>query len=297
MKSAIHAMQFLVVLLVATAAAYAQPAVTLMHVHGLAYSADGKRLMIPSHHGLAVYEQGKWSKAPGPQHDYMGFSGTVRNLYSSGHPAPNSGLVNPFGLIRSRDGGKTWDKLGLEGEIDFHLLATGWNTNAIYVFNSEPNSRMRRLGLHYTLNEGFAWKLAQAAGLEGDPRALAVHPDDAATVAVASAKGVYLSRDSGGRFAPMAQGAEGLAVFFDLDGKRLWYSAFDGQPRLAQVPLGGGAATQVKLPPLSEDAVAYIAQNPTARSEYAIATFGKSVYLSKDAGRSWSQIADRGKAK
>jgi photosystem II stability/assembly factor-like uncharacterized protein len=290
-------MQFLVVLLVATAAAYAQPAVTLMHVHGLAYSADGKRLMIPSHHGLAVYEQGKWSKAPGPQHDYMGFSGTATNLYSSGHPAPNSGLVNPFGLIRSRDGGKTWDKLGLEGEIDFHLLATGWNTNAIYVLNSEPNSRMRRLGLHYTLNEGFAWKLAQAAGLEGDPRALAVHPDDAATVAVASAKGVYLSRDSGGRFAPMAQGAEGLAVFFDLDGKRLWYSAFDGQPRLAQVPLGGGAATQVKLPPLSEDAVAYIAQNPTARSEYAIATFGKSVYLSKDAGRSWSQIADRGKAK
>ena len=297
MKSAMYAMQFLVALLVAMAAAHAQPAVTLMHVHGLAYSADGKRLMIPSHHGLAVYEQGKWSKAPGPQHDYMGFSGTATNLYSSGHPAPNSGLVNPFGLIRSRDGGKTWDKLGLEGEIDFHLLATGWNTNAIYVFNSEPNSRMRRLGLHYTLNEGFAWKLAQAVGLEGDLRALAVHPDDAATVAVASAKGVYLSRDSGGRFAPMAQGAEGLAVLFDLDAKRLWYSAFDGQPRLAQVPLGGGAATQVKLPPLSEDAVAYIAQNPTARSEYAIATFGKSVYLSKDAGRSWSQIANRGKAK
>jgi len=292
-----HAMQFLVALLVATPAAYAQPAVTLMHVHGLAYSADGKRLMIPSHHGLAVYEKGKWSKAPGPQHDYMGFSGTAANLYSSGHPAPNSGLVNPFGLIRSRDGGKTWDKLGLDGEIDFHLLATGWNTNAIYVFNSEPNSRMRRLGLHYTLNEGFAWKLAQATGLEGDPRALAVHPDDAATVALASSKGVYLSRDSGGRFAPMAQGAEGLAVFFDLDGKRLWTSVFDGQPRLAHVPLGGGAATQVKLPPLSEDAVAYIAQNPTARSEYAIATFGKSVYLSKDAGRSWSQIADRGKAK
>jgi photosystem II stability/assembly factor-like uncharacterized protein len=290
-------MQFLITLLVATAAAHAQPAVTLMHVHGLAYSADGKWLMIPSHHGLAVFEKGKWSKAPGLQHDYMGFSGTATNLYSSGHPAPGSGLVNPFGLIRSRDGGKTWDKLGLEGEIDFHLLATGWNTNALYVFNPEPNSRMRRLGLHYTLNEGFAWKLAQAAGLEGDPRALAVHPDDAATVAVASAKGVYLSRDSGGRFAPLAQGAEGLAVFFDLDGKRLWYSAFDGQPRLARAPLGGGAATQLKLPPLPEDAVAYIAQNPAARSEYAIATFGKNVYLSKDAGRNWSQIADRGKAK
>jgi photosystem II stability/assembly factor-like uncharacterized protein len=290
-------MRLLIVLLLATAAAHAQPAATLTHVHGFAYSPDGKRLMIPSHHGLAVYERGKWSKAPGPQHDYMGFSATATNLYSSGHPAPGSGLVNPFGLIRSRDGGKTWDKLGLEGETDFHLLATGWNTSAIYVWNPEPNSRMRKPGLYYTLNDGFAWMRVQAAGIDGKPQALAVHPDNAATVALASSKGVYLSRDSGARFAPVAEGAEGLAVFFDLDGKRLWYSAFESQPRLAHAPLGGGAATQVKLPQLSEDAVAYIAQNPAARNEYAIASFGRSVYLSKDAGRSWSQIADRGKAK
>ena len=51
--------------------------ITLHHVHGLAYSGDGKRIMIPSHHGLAIYENGKWSKAPGPQHDYMGFSATA----------------------------------------------------------------------------------------------------------------------------------------------------------------------------------------------------------------------------
>ena len=51
-------------------------AVTLTHVHGLAYSADGKQLMVPSHHGLAVYREGKWSKAPGPMHDYMGFAAT-----------------------------------------------------------------------------------------------------------------------------------------------------------------------------------------------------------------------------
>ena len=297
MRNALQAMQLLVALLLATALAHAQPAVTLTHIHGFAYSPDGRRLMIPSHHGLAVYEKGRWSKAPGAQHDFMGFSATATQLYSSGHPAPGSGLVNPFGLIRSRDGGKTWDKLGLEGETDFHLLATGWNTNAIYVWNPAPSSRLRRPGLHYTLNDGLAWKPAQATGLEGNPQALAVHPDSAGTVAVASARGVYLSRDFGERFAPAARGGEGLAVFFDLDGKRLWYSAFDGQARLAHQPLGGGAATQVKLPPLPEDAVAYIAQNPAARNEYAIASFGKSVYLSKDAGRSWAQIADRGKAK
>lgn len=79
------------------AASAADAAVTITHVHGLAYSQDGRRLMLPSHHGLAVYENGRWSIAPGPQHDYMGFTATAKSLYSSGHPAPGSGLVNPSG--------------------------------------------------------------------------------------------------------------------------------------------------------------------------------------------------------
>src|SRR3977135_2103275 len=153
--------------------------VTLMHVHGLAYSSDGRRRMIPSHHGLAVYENGRWSKAPGPEHDYMGFAATAQGVYSSGPPAPGSGLINPFGLLRSRDGGKTWDKLGLEGESDFHLLATGWATKAIYVWNAATNSRMSRSGLHYTMTDGLTWNAASAKGVEGDPFAVAVHPDDA----------------------------------------------------------------------------------------------------------------------
>jgi len=283
--------------LLALAGPASAQAVTLTHVHGLSYSPDGKRLIIPSHHGLAVYANGRWSKAPGPQHDYMGFSATAKSLYSSGHPAPGSGLVNPFGLIRSSDGGKTWEKLGLEGETDFHVLGSSWNTNAIYVWNPAPSSRMRKAGLHYTLNDGFAWKPATAAGLRGEPRAVAVHPDDAPTVAIATAAGAYLSRDSGHRFSALAEGGEGLAVYFDLDGKHLWYGSFDGQPRLARVALSGDGAAAIMLPALSEDAVAYIAQNPAARREYAIATFGRSVYVSKDAGRSWSQIADRGRAK
>lgn len=217
MKLAIHLVASAILAGAALAAA-AQPAVTLTHVHGLAYSADGKRLMIPSHHGLAVYEAGKWNKAPGPQHDYMGFAASAKYLYSSGHPAPGSGLVNPFGLIRSREGGRTWDKLGLEGETDFHLLATSWNTNAIYVWNPAPSSRMRAPGLHSTRNDGFVWKPARAAG-------------------------------------------------------------------------------KVALPPLARDAVAYIAQNPARRDEFAIATFRRNVYVSADRGRNWRRIAAQGETK
>ena len=291
-------LRILFVSLLATLASFAQAqSITLHHVHGLAYSADGKQLMIPSHHGLAIYRDGKWSKAPGPQHDYMGFSATARHLYSSGHPAPGSGLVNPFGLIRSKDGGKTWEKLGLEGETDFHMLATGWNTNAIYAWNPAPSSRLKRRGLHLTLNDGFTWKAARGDGLAGEPRALAVHPDNAAVVAVATSEGLYVSSDSGERFAKLAGDGEGLAAFFDLDGKDIWYAAFAGRPTLARFALKGGNATKISLPPLTKDAVAHVAQNPARRLEYAIATFERSVYITKDSGQSWKRIADRGTAK
>ena len=283
-------------LLLAAVAASAQP-ITLHHVHGLAYSGDGKRLMIPSHHGLAVYESGKWSKAAGPEHDYMGFVATAKNLYSSGHPAPRSGLVDPFGLIRSRDGGKSWDKLGLQGETDFHLLAAGWNTNAIYVWNPERSSRMKSAGLHFTLNEGFTWRRAAAKGLAGKPHALAVHPDDRASLAVATSQGLFLSRDAGESFAKIAGNGEGLAVFFDLDGEHLWYGAYGGRPTLERLALADAVPLGVALPPLANDAVAYIAQNPAQRLEYTIVTFERSVYVSKDRGKTWSQIANRGTAK
>jgi photosystem II stability/assembly factor-like uncharacterized protein len=272
-------------------------AVTLTHVHGLAYSADGKQLMVPSHHGLAVYREGKWAKAPGPQHDYMGYAATKTHIYSSGHPAPGAGLKNPFGLIRSKDGGATWDKLALEGESDFHLLAASWNTNAVYAWNAEKNSRMSSPGLYFTLNEGFMWQRAAAAGLSGEPRALAVHPADARTVAVAAASGIYLSNDSGASFRPVTRGEQGLAVYFALDGRELWYSAHAGAPRLTRMELAGGKASAVALPPLSNDAIAYITQNPANPKEYAIATFERSVYISKDAGKTWTQIADRGSGK
>lgn len=279
-------------------AAPAVASVDLMHMHGLAYSPDGKRILVSIHQGLAAYENGKWSKPAVPRHDYMGFSATAKSFYSSGHPAPGSGQVNPLGLMRSRDGGKTWERLGLQGETDFHLMAASWNTNTVYVWNPAPSSRMKAPGLHSTADDGQTWRPARAEGLTGKPQALAVHPGKGTIVAVGTSSGVYLSSDSGERFAPVGSGAQAVAVFFDLDGAQLWFGTFDGQaPRLARVRLGVGKAQNVELPPLGRDAVAYIAQNPVERNEYAIATFERSVYVSKDAGRTWTPIAVRGNGK
>lgn len=277
-------------------AAGAAPPITLVHVHGLAYSPDGSRILIPSHHGLAIYSDGKWTKAPGPQHDYMGFVATGEFMYSSGHPAPGSGLVNPFGVIRSGDGGRSWTNLGLEGETDFHLLAAGYHTNAIYVFNPAPNSRMKATGLHVTVNDGFTWKHAPAAGLAGEPATLAVHPADPDIVAVGTRDGLFLSEDGGARFLRVAVG-QTLAAFFDLDGTHLWHGGYDGDATLYRLDRAGGDARAVALPPLPGDAVAYIAQNPIRLDEYAIATFKRNVFMSRDAGATWVEIAREGQTR
>lgn len=278
----------------ATTAGAAEP-IMLTHVHGLSYSADGARIMIPSHHGLAVFENGKWSKAPGPTHDYMGFSATRDALYTSGHPAPGSGLTNPFGLIKSDDGGKNWRTLGLEGESDFHTLATSYGTNAVYVVNHAANSRMQQPGIFFTKNDGRQWTHAAARGLGSEPKTLAVHPTNASVVAAGTADGLYLSRDSAEQFKRLFGGQQVLAATFDLDGQHLWFSTFAGKPALMRIALEPGAMPQVvSLPALSEDAVAYIAQNPLRRSEITIATFKRSVFLSKDAGHSWAAIAQSG---
>jgi photosystem II stability/assembly factor-like uncharacterized protein len=278
--------------------ARADDAVTLTHIHGLSYSADGSRLMIPSHNGVAIYDtggKGRWSKADGPTHDYMGFSATRDAMYSSGHPAPGSGLVNPFGLIKSQDGGKTWRKLGLEGESDFHLLATSFGTNAVYVTNLGTNSRMNQPGLFHTENDGLKWTRAAANGLTGQIKSLAVHPSDARVVAAGTDSGLYLSRDAGETFSQRVAGRQVLGIGFELDGRHMLFSSYAGKAALGRIGMAPGASAQdLAVPAMSEDAVAYIAQNPVRPAEIAIASFKRSVFLSQDEGRTWKPIAQNG---
>ena len=280
----------------AAPASSAADSALLHHVHGLAFAADGAAMYVPSHDGLAVYRDGKWSKAPGPEHDYMGFATTRRHFYTSGHPARGSGLTNPFGLMKSPDGGKTWQPLGMDGEADFHLLAAGFETDAVFVYNTARNSRMSAPGYYYTINDGFAWTRATAEGLRGEPAAVAAHPREPKTVAVATGAGAFLSRDAGERFAPVAEG-QSLSVFFDLDGAHLWVGGYAGRATLTRITLADGQAEPVAIPAIADDAVAYIAQNPVRRSERAIATFKRDVYLSADGGRTWKPIVQQGVAR
>ena len=264
----------------------------LFHVHGLSFSSDGKAILVPSHYGLAVYRDGSWSEVNGPIHDFAGFSVSESAIYASGHPPQGSALPDPLGLVKSTDEGRTWQSLALGGETDFHLIAAGYRSNAIYVLNTQPNSAMPAPGLYLTRDEGKTWRHAAARGLDGEILGLAAHPREAETLAAATDRGLYLSRDAGKRFSRLDRGAF-TAVTFDLEGKRLHYARAIRR-ELISAPLDGRARTLMRLPPLGLDYVTHVAQNPKDERSLAIATDRRHVYIMNDDGSKWRQIAKDG---
>lgn len=225
----------------------------------------------------------------------MGFSASCQAIYSSGHPASGSTLVNPLGVIKSSDGGSTWQQLGSQGESDFHLLASGFDNSALYVYNTHPNSKMTVPGLYYSLNDGAIWQHALEQGMGSEPSALAVHPTDSKTVAVATSSGLFLSSDAGEHVQPVVQSIQVLSVSFSIDGKSLWFGSFNKMPQLSSLDLKTREISVLGLPPLTQDAVTYLAQSPANAEEWAMATIKRDVYLSQDEGKTWKAIAQAGK--
>lgn len=264
-------------------------AVQFRHIHGLSFSSDGSLLFVPAHDGLLVYEKGSWMDPDLPVHDYMGYSGTDDGFYSSGHPGPGSNLVNPLGLIRSTDGGETIQTLAFAGETDFHLMAAGYESHAVYVINPAQNSRLS-VGLYYTLDDGQTWQQSQAEGITGSPIQLAVHPTEPGTVALATEGGLFLSNDYGDTFMRVGDAAPVTAVTFDPNGEQLLF-AYQG---LFSYDLASGQINTFQVPPVTgDDAVGYIAINPVSE-QIAFATFARDIYLSQSNGQSWEAIAEQG---
>lgn len=265
-------------------------AVEAPHLHGMGYSADGERLYIAAHNGLRVFVGNEWLVPDVPAHDYMGYSPTDNGFYSSGHPQPNTGLVNPLGLVRSTDEGQTIGTLGFDGESDFHVMATGYRSHAVYVFNTSPNSGMG-IGLYRTGDEGKTWAPSAFRGVTGDIIQLAVHPDTVNTVAIATSNGVFLSADGGDTFTALEQDKPVTAVAFTQDGSALYY----GTQTIRKYDLGTQQITEIDSPPLtSQDALSFIAFNPVRPTEMVVATFERNIYHRVEGNERWQPIMSAG---
>lgn len=159
-----------------------QSSIPSSHVHGLSVNGETGRILLATHEGLFDVTSGPATKI-GDTNDLMGFTASPADgvFYASGHPGPGSGLPNPMGLIKSTDGGKTWEQLSRQGESDFHTLTT--TQSGIVAFD----------GTLRTSTDGRTWNTATAGFT---PATLAGHPAGN-TVLATTAGGIQRSTDAG----------------------------------------------------------------------------------------------------
>lgn len=152
------------------------------HIHGLGINGETGQVLLATHEGLFDVSKNPAVKI-GPTNDLMGFTAAMDEdvFYASGHPGKDSTLPNPLGLIKTTDGGKTWEQLSRQRGSDFHTLTA--TKSGIVAFD----------GTLRTSLDGKTWKTVvtgfMPANLAGNP-----YSD---TVLATTRDGVQRSTDGG----------------------------------------------------------------------------------------------------
>ncbi|MBM7661906.1 hypothetical protein JOC85_002713 [Bacillus mesophilus] len=266
---------------------------SISHIHGIGYPNNQEALFIATHHGLKVYSNGIWYETKEHNHDYMGFQATSEGFYSSGHPEEGSTLLNPLGLLKSEDFGKTIEKVSFYGESDFHHMSASYYTPSIYVVNTVPNSKLGT-GLYYSLDGGEVWMQSELEGLpQASAHSLATHPRLAKIVGISTPEGLFLSHNNGNTFSLISE-ERSIGTFFIKDESILYVTA-DGEESLLEQSLESDDTKQIPLPTLSEgDSILYLAVNPLHEQEISFGTVAGDVWRTEDYGDSWSNILEKG---
>ncbi len=263
------------------------------HIHGIGYAGGKDAVFAASHEGLIANQDGKWYETNEEKHDYMGFQAVDSGFFASGHPEPGSDLENPLGLIKSENGGKSFEKLAFYGETDFHHMTAGYQNHMIYVVNQQPNSELQS-GVYYSEDEGESWKESKIEGFPAKPVALFAHPKENSKVAVAAADGVYLSDDYANTFKKVTKSFPATAMAFRPEGGFIAASLADDKAGLAVYSGEGEKQKDIALPNLADDVIYYISVSPENPDEFVISTEQNNMYQTKDAGKNWTQLMDDG---
>lgn len=186
----------------------------LDHIHGLGINPADDTLYAASHFGVFRIVEGAAVRQGELWQDTMGFTvvGPDRFL-GSGHPdfqrdtVLDEDMTPLLGLVESADGAETWSGVSLQGEADFHGLATvgAW----IYGFDST--------GARFVASNdgGRTWDTRSE-----DLALLSFAPDpaDPLVVVATAATGTLRSTDGGRSWAHAADAPPLAYVSWDADG-------------------------------------------------------------------------------
>lgn len=270
----------------------------LHHIHGLAVTPGDPAVMYIATHAGLVKGIGAtdWQFVGDDRSDFMGFTLHPAHpdlMVASGHPAEGSHDANPRGVIVSRDGGRTWRPLTLQGRADFHVLALSpADGDTLYGWNVGRDAGLYRV----SLRDG-AWKRVGARGL-GEVFSLAAHPAERETLVAGTRDGLLISRDGGQSWEHLGRSLHGIpvtAVGFSPQGPHILL-AYAVHPELGLIRSGDGGRTWRPLGLFlgREDAVSHIAVHADSGTIY-LATFRSDVYRSTPGGGQWERLIARGR--
>lgn len=258
------------------------------HIHGLGIDPVDRNILYIATHG-DFYQSVSGSppvKVDEQRADYMAFNAPYSQgtpLYASGHPATGGNT----GLIKSTDGGKTWQQVAtiLEPPVDFHAMSVSKSdSNVIIGYDSAGR------GLFKTIDAGKTWETLPVPDYI---TALAINPNDANVVFAGFAgtqKGIAKSAD-GGTSWTLLDGYKGLTVFtlyFDEDGVLYTYTSDTGLARSADM---GQTWDEINKPDLTIMSIAADSQNNVIYvAGYSPDGF-QEVHSSSDGGNNWALIA------
>lgn len=191
------------------------------HVHGIGVDPiDSSILYIATHGDFYQSRNGAPPvKVDKVRADYMAFNAPHDKdlpLYASGHPSSGGNT----GLIKSTDGGVTWQQVAkvLEPAVDFHAMTLSKSDpNLILGFDSGDR------GLFKTIDAGNTWEKLEYPEYIS---ALAISPDNSQLIFAGTGNGIYKSNDMSTTWNHIAY--EGLTVYaMNFDDQGILFASVD----------------------------------------------------------------------
>ena len=254
------------------------------HIHGLGIDPSDHNILYIATHGdfYQSINGGPPIKVDKERADYMAFNAppsTGIPLYASGHPSTGGNT----GLIKSTDGGKTWESVAkvLDPPVDFHAMAVSKSEpNIIIGFDSAGR------GLFKTTDGGKTWDTLQYPDYVST---LAISPLDSQIVFAGTGKGIFRSDDGAKTWTQLDEykGITILAMAFDENGVLYSSNLYTGLSRSSDL---GKRWETIKGPDLTITSITVDSQNKIIYvAGYAPEGY-QEVFKSFDDGMSWDVV-------